>query len=76
MDDEYATMRQIDFIAERLPGTQLLKLAQCGHTPQRDQEAAVLERWPALSAGCKPLAYNSTRRALMLYWMAAGLLPS
>ena len=43
VDDEYATMRQIDFIAERLPGTQLLKLAQCGHTPQRDQEAAVLE---------------------------------
>ena len=42
-DDEYGTMRQIDFIAERLPGTQLLKLAQCGHTPQRDQEAVVLE---------------------------------
>ncbi len=41
-DDEYATMRQIDVIAEKVPGTQLLKLAQCGHTPQRDQEAAVL----------------------------------
>ena len=42
-DDEYATMRQIDTIAERIPGTQLLKLANCGHTPQRDQEAAVLD---------------------------------
>lgn len=42
-DDEYATMRQIDAIAERVPGTRLLKLADCGHSPQRDQEAAVLD---------------------------------
>lgn len=42
-DDEYATMRQIEVIAEKVPGTQLLKLAKCGHSPQRDQEAAVLE---------------------------------
>lgn len=41
-DDEYATMRQIDVIAERIPGTQLLKLANCGHSPQKDQAAAVL----------------------------------
>lgn len=41
-DDEYATMRQIDVIAERVPGTRLAKLANCGHSPQRDQEAAVL----------------------------------
>ena len=41
--DEYATLRQIDVIAEKTPhGAQLLKLDQCGHTPQRDQEAAVL----------------------------------
>jgi pimeloyl-ACP methyl ester carboxylesterase len=42
-DDEYATMRQIDAIAEQVPGTQLLKLPQCGHSPHRDQEAAVLD---------------------------------
>jgi len=42
-DDEYATMRQIDVIAARVPGTQLLKLARCGHFPQRDQEAALLD---------------------------------
>lgn len=42
-DDEYATMRQIDVIAEKLPGTQLLKLPRCGHSPHRDQEPAVLE---------------------------------
>lgn len=41
-DDEYATMRQIDAIAEQVPGTQLIKLPNCGHTPQRDQEVAVL----------------------------------
>jgi pimeloyl-ACP methyl ester carboxylesterase len=41
-DDEYATMRQIDALAEQVPDAQLLKLTNCGHTPQRDQEAAVL----------------------------------
>jgi len=41
-DDEYATMRQIEVIAEQVPGTELLKLAACGHSPHRDQEAAVL----------------------------------
>lgn len=41
-DDEYATLRQIEVIAEKVPGTQLLKLANCGHTPQRDQEVLVL----------------------------------
>lgn len=41
-DDEYATMAQIDVIAERIPGTTLLKLPDCGHSPQRDQESAVL----------------------------------
>ena len=40
--DEYATMRQIDAIAAQVPGAQRLKLARCGHSPQRDQESAVL----------------------------------
>ncbi len=42
-DDEYGTMAQIDGIAARVPQAQLLKLAQCGHSPQRDQPAAVIE---------------------------------
>ena len=42
-DDEYATMRQIDVIADNVPGTVLLKLPNCGHSPHRDQEAAVLD---------------------------------
>ena len=41
-DDEYATMSQIEVIAEQVPVTELLKLAQCGHSPHKDQEAAVL----------------------------------
>ena len=41
-DDEYATMRQIDVIAERVADATLLKLPACGHSPHRDQPAAVL----------------------------------
>lgn len=40
--DEYATMRQIDVIAERVAATELLKLPDCGHSPHRDQPEAVL----------------------------------
>lgn len=41
-DDEYATMRQIEVIGEQVAGAELLKLAQCGHSPHKDQTAAVL----------------------------------
>jgi pimeloyl-ACP methyl ester carboxylesterase len=37
LDDEYGTLEQIRGIASRLPQTQLLELAHCGHSPQRDQ---------------------------------------
>lgn len=41
-EDEYATMRQIDAIAEQVPGgAELLKLRACGHSPHRDQPEAV-----------------------------------
>ena len=36
-DDEYGTMRQLDEIASVLPAARQLRLAQCGHSPQRDQ---------------------------------------
>lgn len=42
-DDEYATMRQIEVIGERVAGAGLLRLPRCGHSPHRDQGAAVLE---------------------------------
>lgn len=42
VDDEYGTMAQIDGIASRAPQTRLVKLAQCGHSPHRDQPERVI----------------------------------
>jgi pimeloyl-ACP methyl ester carboxylesterase len=36
IDDEYGTMAQIESIAQAVPGTELLKLPDCGHSPHRD----------------------------------------
>lgn len=36
-EDAYGTMEQIRGIARRLPQTELLELAACGHAPHRDQ---------------------------------------
>ena len=41
--DEYGTMRQIDRLAELVPGTRLEKLPACGHSPHRDQPERLLE---------------------------------
>ena len=43
LDDEYGTLEQIRGIARRLPQTELLEIPACGHSPHRDQPAA-LER--------------------------------
>jgi len=43
IDDEYATLEQIDSIERHVPGTQRLVLAGCGHSPHREQPAPVLE---------------------------------
>lgn len=37
VDDEYGTLEQIRGIARRVPGTELLELPQCRHSPHRDQ---------------------------------------
>jgi pimeloyl-ACP methyl ester carboxylesterase len=37
VDDEYGTLEQIRGIARRVPHTELLELADCGHSPHRDQ---------------------------------------
>ena len=37
LDDEYGTLEQVHGIARRLPQTELLELAACGHSPHRDQ---------------------------------------
>jgi pimeloyl-ACP methyl ester carboxylesterase len=42
-DDEYGTMAQLDEIARRVKGPcELLKLADCGHAPFRDQPEKTL----------------------------------
>ncbi len=42
-DDEYASLRQIEVIAEHVADTELLALADCRHSPHRDQNDAVVE---------------------------------
>ena len=43
-DDQYGTMAQLDRIAAGVRSPcRLLKLAECGHTPQRDQPAHVMD---------------------------------
>ena len=37
LDDEYGTLEQIRGIRRRVPGTELLELPDCGHSPHKDQ---------------------------------------
>ena len=41
-EDEYGSMEQIERIARAAPKVELLQLAQCRHSPHRDQPQAVL----------------------------------
>jgi pimeloyl-ACP methyl ester carboxylesterase len=41
-DDEYGTMEQIASIARAVPGSKLMALPACRHSPHRDQPQAVL----------------------------------
>ena len=43
LDDDYGTLEQIRGIARRVPGTELLELPDCGHSPHRDQTQAVID---------------------------------
>ena len=43
LDDEYGTLAQIRGIRDAVPHTQLLELPACGHSPHKDQTAAVIE---------------------------------
>ncbi len=37
VDDEYGTLEQVRSLVRRVPGATLLELAECGHSPHRDQ---------------------------------------
>ena len=41
VDDEYGTLEQVRGIARRVPQAELLELPACGHSPHRDQPAAL-----------------------------------
>jgi pimeloyl-ACP methyl ester carboxylesterase len=53
-DDEYGTLEQIHAIARRLPKTRLLALANCGHSPHRDQPEALIDAAGAFLRECRP----------------------
>jgi pimeloyl-ACP methyl ester carboxylesterase len=42
LDDQYGTLEQIHGIARRVPGTELLEIADCGHAAHKDQPDAVI----------------------------------
>ena len=42
LDDEYGTLEQIRGIQRRVPHTQLREMADCGHSPHRDQPDALI----------------------------------
>ncbi len=42
VDDEYGTLEQIRGIARRVPQTRLLELAQCRHSPHKDQSDVLI----------------------------------
>jgi pimeloyl-ACP methyl ester carboxylesterase len=57
LDDEYGTLEQIKGIARRVPQTRLLELADCRHSPHRDQPAPLIDaagRFIAKPHGDKP----------------------
>jgi pimeloyl-ACP methyl ester carboxylesterase len=52
LDDAYGTLAQLDRIEAGVQGAVTrLVLADCGHSPQRDQEAAVLDAIAAFATG-------------------------
>ena len=51
LDDAYGTLAQINGIAAALPGTRLLALPACGHSPHRDQPDAVIAACQDFLAG-------------------------
>ncbi len=51
LDDEYGTLEQIRGIARRVPQAQLLELANCGHSPQRDQPERLIAAAAAFLRG-------------------------
>ena len=43
VDDAYGTLAQVHAVAARAPQTHVLELANCAHSPHRDQPAALID---------------------------------
>ncbi len=54
VDDEYGTLEQIRGIAREVPGTQLMELLACGHSPHKDQPEAVIGAVRAFMGKARP----------------------
>ena len=52
LDDEYGTLDQIRGIQRRVPQAQLLELANCGHSPHRDQGEVLIAAVADFFADC------------------------
>jgi pimeloyl-ACP methyl ester carboxylesterase len=50
-DDEYGTIAQVKAIQSRVPATEIVVLANCKHSPHRDQPEATLEKMVEFVAG-------------------------
>jgi pimeloyl-ACP methyl ester carboxylesterase len=50
VDDEYGTLEQVRSLVRRVPGATLLELADCGHSPHRDQPARLIREAGAFIA--------------------------
>lgn len=62
-DDVYGTMAQIDAIGRQVAGARLRKLARCGHSPQRDQPAALTDAVVAFVHESRPATGSEGARA-------------
>ncbi len=54
--DEFGTFAQLDRIADCLPCASQLRLSQCGHSPHRDQQSAVLRATAQFIESVEPLS--------------------
>ncbi len=59
LDDEYGTLEQVRGIARRLPHTRVVELADCGHSPHRDQPQALMDACRAFLRTHGPVATPS-----------------
>lgn len=61
IDDEYGTLEQVRGIARRVEQAKVVELADCGHSPQRDQAEALIALTTGFMAENLPVA---TRKAM------------